>query len=158
MAVLCALPARFRYPALPGVQVETSELVVQEAFFAKTVAWLLRVQAALAGLTSVVFGLLGGLEQALAALAGGGIGVLLTAVTALRIALSQGQDANTMAAAFYRAMAFKLVLAVVLFVIVAKWFAGYFGPVLTGYAATLVAYWLAMWRLAHGAAGKTTRD
>jgi ATP synthase protein I len=53
-----------------------------------------------------------------------------------------------MIAAFYKAMAFKLVLAVILFVIVAKWFAGYFLPVMIGYAATLVAYWLAMWRLA----------
>jgi ATP synthase protein I len=127
----------------------TDEPAVSEAHFAKTVAWLLRIQALLAGLVAVMFAFIGGVEQSLAALIGGGIGVLLTAVTALRIGLSLGGDAQTMVGAFYRAMAFKLVLAVILFVIVAKWFAGYFGPVLIGYVATVVAYWLAMWRLAH---------
>jgi ATP synthase protein I len=122
---------------------------VSEAHFAKTVAWLLRVQALLAGLAGLVFAFIGGLDQALAALIGGAIGVLLTAITALRIGLSLSQDAQVMVRAFYRAMAFKLVLAVILFVIVAKWFAGYFGPVLIGYVATVVAYWLAMWRMAH---------
>ncbi len=122
---------------------------MSEAHFAKTVAWLLRVQALLSGLAGVVFALIGGVEQALAAVIGGAIGVVLTAVTALRIGLAMGRDPQIMVAAFYRAMAFKLVLAVILFVIVAKWFAGYFGPVLIGYVATVVAYWLAMWRLAH---------
>jgi ATP synthase protein I len=122
---------------------------VSEAHFAKTVAWLLRVQALLAGIAAAVFAVIGGLDQALAALIGGGIGVVLTAVTALRIGLSLSQDPQAMIGAFYRAMAFKLVLAVILFVIVAKWFSGYFGPVLIGYVATIVAYWLAMWRMAH---------
>ncbi|OAB60828.1 hypothetical protein AY599_06215 [Leptolyngbya valderiana BDU 20041] len=127
----------------------SSEQASSEALFAKTIVWLLRVQAAMAGAAGLVFVALGGLEQALAALVGGAIGIVLTAVTALRIGLSLGRDPRVMIAAFYRAMAFKLVLAVILFVIVAKWFAGYFGPVLTGYIATLVAYWLAMWRVAH---------
>ncbi len=122
---------------------------MSEAHFAKTVAWLLRVQALLAGIAAVLFAVIGGLDQALAALIGGGIGVVLTAVTALRIGLSLSQDPQAMIGAFYRAMAFKLVLAVILFVIVAKWFSGYFGPVLIGYVATVVAYWLAMWRMAH---------
>ncbi|MFU8832139.1 MAG: ATP synthase subunit I [Wenzhouxiangella sp.] len=122
---------------------------MSEAHFAKTVAWLLRVQALLAGMAAVLFAVIGGLDQALAALIGGGIGVVLTAVTALRIGLSLSQDPQAMIGAFYRAMAFKLVLAVILFVIVAKWFSGYFGPVLIGYVATIAAYWLAMWRMAH---------
>lgn len=122
---------------------------MHEAHFAKTIAWLLRIQAMLAALAAVVFGLLGGLDQAVAALIGGAAGILLTAVTALRIGLSTGQDAAAMVRAFYRAMALKLVLAAVIFVVVAKWYAGYFGPVLTGYVATVVAYWLAMWRVAH---------
>jgi len=126
-----------------------SESTVSEAHFAKTVAWLLRVQALLSGAAGVAFALIGGVEQALAAVIGGAIGVVLTAVTALRIGLAMGRDPQIMVAAFYRAMAFKLVLAVILFVVVAKWFAGYFGPVLIGYVATVVAYWLAMWRLAH---------
>jgi len=122
-----------------------------EAFFARTIAWLLRVQALLAGLSALIFAVTGGLEQALAVLAGGAIGIGLTALTALRVGVSMGSEVNVMMVAFYRAMAFKLLMAVVLFVIVAKWFAGYFGPVLTGYIATVVAYWLAMGRVARTA-------
>jgi ATP synthase protein I len=136
----------------------SSDKASSEALFAKTIVWLLRVQAVLAGVAGLVFAALGGLEQALAALVGGAIGIVLTAVTALRIGLSLGRDPRVMIAAFYRAMAFKLVLAVILFVIVAKWFAGYFGPVLTGYIATLVAYWLAMWRVAHVSPGLIEND
>ncbi len=121
---------------------------MSEAQFAKTVAWLLRVQALLAGVVALAFVFIGGVEQALAALIGGAIGVVLTTVSALRVGLSMGSDPQAMVSAFYRAMAFKLVLAVILFVIVAKWFAGYFGPVLMGYVATVVAYWLAMRKLA----------
>lgn len=127
---------------------------MQEAHFAKSIAWLLRTQAVLAGLAGVVFAILGGAGPALAALGGGLLGVILTAVTALRIGMSMeaaagetGPEIQALLRAFYRAMALKLTLAVVLFVIVAKWFPGYFGPVVSGYAATLVAYWLALWRL-----------
>lgn len=116
--------------------------------FAHTVAWLLRWQAILSVIGAVVYGLIAGGRMGLAVLVGGGIGLLLTAVTGLRIGLSLGRDPRAMIAAFYKAMAFKLVLAVILFVIVAKWFAGYFLPVMIGYMATIVAYWLAMWRLA----------
>ncbi len=127
----------------------SGDQAASEALFAKTIVWLLRVQALLAGVAAVVFAMIGGLEQSLASLIGGAIGIVLTAVTALRIGMSLGGDTKVMIVAFYRAMAFKLVLAVILFVIVAKWFSGYFGPVLIGYVATLVAYWLAMWRIAH---------
>mgnify|MGYP001036697998 CR=1 FL=1 len=127
----------------------SSEQAGPEAFFAKTIVWLLRAQALLAAAAGLIFAVFGGLEQSLAALAGGAIGIVLTAITALRIGTSLGRDVKIMMVAFYRAMAFKLVMAVILFVIVAKWFAGYFGPVLIGYIATLVAYWLAMWRIAH---------
>ena len=127
----------------------SSEQAVPETLFAKTIVWLLRAQALLSGVAAVIFAMIGGLEQSMAALVGGAIGILLTAVTALRVGMSLGGDTRGMIAAFYRAMAFKLFLAAILFVIVAKWFAGYFGPVLVGYTATLVAYWLAMWRIAH---------
>lgn len=116
--------------------------------FAHTVAWLLRWQAILSVLGAVAFGLAADLKMGLAVLVGGGIGLLLTAVTGLRIGLSLESDPKSMIVAFYKAMAFKLVLAVILFVIVAKWFAGFFLPVMAGYLATVVAYWLAMWRLA----------
>ncbi len=120
-----------------------------EQEFAKTVAWLLRVQAILAALCGLGFAMIGGLAWALAALIGGAIGVFLTVLTAIRVGLALGRDPKSMVRAFYRAMALKFVLAVVLFVIVVQWFAGYFLPVVTGYAATAVAYWLAMRKMAH---------
>ncbi len=125
---------------------------MQESF-AHTVVWLLRLQAALSVLCALAFGLLAGSAgQGLAALVGGGIGVVITAVSALRAgAVSSAAEPSLMMAAFYRAMALKLALAVVLFVIVAKWFAGFFTPVLTGYVATVLAYWFALLRLGRAA-------
>lgn len=130
---------------------------MEEAQFAKTVAWLLRTQALLAGLGAVIFGLLQGPPGAMAVLVGGAIGVVLTAVAALRIGMAGMRDPQRMIGSFYRAMALKLLLAVVLFVIVAKWFTGFFVPVVIGYSATIVAYWLAMWRLARSV-GPGPRD
>lgn len=120
---------------------------MSEAQFAQTAVWLLRVQAVLAGLAGLAWFLLAGQPQALAALAGGGIGVFLSAMVALRMAMSVGTDHARMVRGFYRAMMLKLALAAFLFVVVAKWFSPWFGPVLTGYCATVVAYWLALWRL-----------
>lgn len=137
---------------------------MEEAHFARTIAWLLRTQALLAGGAGAVFAVIGGPGPAIAAVSGGLLGVMLTAIAALRIGAGtmaehsgvdgQAEDPDRVQATlevmirnFYRAMAMKLILAVVLFVIVAKWFPGYFAPVVTGYAATVVAYWLALWRL-----------
>lgn len=122
---------------------------VYEAQFAKTIAWLFRVQAVLTALTGLAFAMIGGLAWAMAALVGGAIGVFLTGVTALRVGLALNGEPRQMVRAFYRAMALKFVLAVILFVAVAYWFAGYFVPVVSGYAATAVAYWLAMQKMAH---------
>lgn len=119
-----------------------------EQEFAKTVAWLLRIQAILAALSGLAFAMIGGMGWAIAALIGGAIGVFLTVLTALRVGLALGRDPKGMVRAFYRAMALKFVLAVIMFVIVAQWFAGYFLPIVTGYAATAVAYWLAMRKMA----------
>lgn len=90
--------------------------------------------------------------MAVAAMCGGFIGLLLTALSGLRVGLSSGSEAKVMVRVFYRAMALKFVLAVILFIIVAKWFAGYFLPVIIGYCATVLANWLAMQRLStlHG--------
>jgi ATP synthase protein I len=111
--------------------------------------WLLRVQAMLVVAGSVTAVVLWRVDAGLGLLVGGGIGILLTAIAALRVGMIPASaGAAPMVAAFYRAMAMKMVVAVALFAIVAKWFAGYFGPVLIGYVATLVAYWLALWRLA----------
>lgn len=111
---------------------------------ARLIAWLLRSQALLAVVVAVLFGFIGGLDMAIAALSGGAFSLLLTAVAGLRVALSQGSDAKAMVRTFYRAMALKFALAAILFIVVAKWFAGYFVPVVIGYMVTFMAYWLAM--------------
>ena len=119
-----------------------------QAGFARMAVWLLRTQAVLVVVGAVIAVVLSGTAAGLAFLAGGGIGILLTAVAALRTGVVSAQaGVATMVAAFYRAMAMKLVIAVALFCAVAYWFADYFGPVLAGYVVTVVAYWLAMWRL-----------
>lgn len=121
---------------------------VYEAQFAKTVAGLLRIQAVLAALCGLGMGLVAGTGWGVAALVGGSVGLGLSLITALRIGLALGQEPKVMVGAFYRAMAMKFVLAVVVFVIVATGFPGWFLPVVTGYAATAVAYWLAMRKMA----------
>lgn len=122
------------------------ESQVSEAQFARTIVWLLRIQAVLAGLAGLAWFFLADEQHALAALAGGGIGILLSAAVALRMAMTIGAEHQQIVRGFYRAMMLKMALAVFLFVVVARWFAPWFGPVLTGYCATLVAYWWALWR------------
>lgn len=120
---------------------------MSEAQFGQTMVWLLRIQAILAGVAGLVWFVFGSQAQALGALAGGGIGILLTAMVALRMALSVGSQHEQVVRSFYRAMMLKLALAAFLFVVVARWFAPWFGPVLTGYCVTLLAYWWALWRI-----------
>lgn len=120
---------------------------MSEAQFAKTVVWLLRVQAILVGLVGLAFLVFGGQSHALAALAGGAIGIVLTAVVGLRMTISVGNQHEQVVRRFYRAMMLKLALAAFLFVVVARWFAPWFGPILIGYCATVLAYWIALWRL-----------
>ena len=116
--------------------------------FARSIVWLLRTEAVLTAVAAIGLALWLGRDAALAGLVGGAIGIVLTAVAALRMAIvGSNAEPSQMVMAFYRGMTMKVVLAVVLFVIVAKWFAGFFVPVLIGYMATLVAYWLALWRL-----------
>jgi len=131
---------------------ENSQTVHDSAGFARTVVWLLRTQAVMAVAAAIVAGVFAGIFAgtgwALAVLAGGGIGIVLTAVSALRTgAVSASGDPAAMAAAFYRGMLMKMALAVVMFVIVAAMFAEWFVPVIAGYAVTLVAYWIALLRI-----------
>lgn len=125
------------------------------AAFARMVVWLLRTQAVLVVLAALAGIWRGGTHGALAVVAGGGIGIVLTAVAALRTGSGFGSVA-AMVAAFYRGMALKLVLAVALFVAVALWFAEWFVPVLAGYVVTLVAYWIALIRVGSQQRGDTS--
>ncbi len=120
---------------------------MSDAHFAQTIVWLLRIQAILTGVAGLAWFLATEQSDALAALAGGGIGVLLTAIVALRMAMTVGSDHGRIVRGFYRAMMLKMALAAFLFVVVARWYSAWFLPVLTGYGATIVAYWWALWRI-----------
>ncbi|MBS3744270.1 MAG: ATP synthase subunit I [Wenzhouxiangellaceae bacterium] len=131
---------------------QKSQPALDAAGFARAVVWLLRTQAVMAVAAAIVSGLLAGAGQsmavALAVLAGGGIGIVLTALSALRAgAASASGDPEAVATAFYRGMFLKMALAVVMFVIVAALFAKWFLPVMAGYVVTLVAYWIALLRV-----------
>lgn len=105
---------------------------------------LLRTQALVTVITVALAALFFGLRAAIGVFIGGGIGLLLTAVFALRsFALPTGATAQQIVGAMYKAAATKLVLAVILFVLVARFAAEYFGGVMTGYIVTFVAYWVA---------------
>lgn len=127
---------------------ENRQTAVDHSGFARTVVWLLRTQAVMAVAAAIVGGIFAGQGWALAVLSGGGIGIVLTAISALRTgAVSASGDPAAMAAAFYRGMLLKMALAVVLFVIVAALFSKWFLPVIAGYVVTLVAYWIALLRI-----------
>lgn len=116
------------------------------ADFARAMARLLRMQSLLVIAAGLIGLLLAGTGAAMAVMAGGGIGIVLTAVAALRSGVMAGPPERRVSA-FYRGMALKLVLAVVFFIVVAVWFADAFVPVLSGYLATLAGYWVALLRL-----------
>ncbi|MDT8450137.1 MAG: ATP synthase subunit I [Wenzhouxiangellaceae bacterium] len=119
--------------------------------FAQMAVWLLRTQAVLVVVAAVAAVILFGPGRGLALIAGGGIGIVLTAVAALRAgAVPADAGPAAMTSAFYRGMMLKLALAVLLFVGVAVMFAEWFLPVLSGYVVTLVAYWVALLRIGTG--------
>ncbi|MCA1780145.1 MAG: ATP synthase subunit I [Xanthomonadaceae bacterium] len=121
---------------------------LDESRFAQMAVWLLRTQAILVVVAALAGVVLTGASNGLAVLAGGAIGIALTAVSALRAgSVPASGNPGMMAAAFYRGMMLKMVFAVVLFGLVALWFAEWFLPVLAGYVVTLVAFWLALLRL-----------
>lgn len=133
----------------PGV-VSSPSRATEPGDFARAVVGLLRSQAGLVVAGAVLAMLIVHPRAGFGVLAGGGVGLLLTALAAVRTVMVPADSGIAgMVGAFYRAMAMKLLAAMLLFAVVARWFAGDFGPVLIGYVATLVAYWLAMWRLAH---------
>lgn len=105
---------------------------------------LLRSQALLAVIAAGLVLVFAGSRAALGVLAGGLIGVVLSLVFALRsFSLPAGASAQQMVAALYRGAAMKMLLAVILFVLVARFATPHFGMVMLGYSATLVAYWIA---------------
>ncbi len=88
-----------------------------------------------------------GLEAAVAVIAGGLIGALLTLQAGFRL-LGQdpASDPRAVVSALYRGEARKFLLAVVLFGLVAALWPSRFLQVIVGYAATIPVFWVAMLR------------
>ncbi|TVQ47796.1 MAG: hypothetical protein EA371_07355 [Gammaproteobacteria bacterium] len=107
---------------------------------ARIVVWQVLV-----GVVGAVVWSLAGLESGIAALCGGLASALLSLRFALRVfARSPASPPRELAAAFYRAEAFKLVMAAMLFMVAARYFGHVFVPLVTTYMATLVVYWVAL--------------
>lgn len=106
-------------------------------------------QAAIAGVVALLCAALMGAQAGLAAAAGGAIGALASLVQVLSgFRRSAGNDARAIARGFYRGEALKIAVTVVLFVLVLRGRRLPAGPLLAGYVATFVAYWVALARLA----------
>jgi len=95
--------------------------------------------------TAVLFGLAMVAQAALGALVGGGISVLLSLWMALRV-FSVPAEAGPQAvfAAFVKAEAIKMVMAVALFSAAAIFLSHVFVPLVVTFVATLVVNWLAL--------------
>lgn len=93
--------------------------------------------------------LLASVPASLAALAGGFGSTLLSLHFALRVFSRSGSSQpHVIVAAFYRAEAFKLLAAAVMFGLMAKFFAAYFVPFVSVFIATLTVYLVALrWRV-----------
>lgn len=89
--------------------------------------------------------LAGGVEWSLSALVGGGIGIAATAAAALSIALTRGASPGSMLGGQYLAELAKFGVTVGLFIVT---FLSYrdvaAGPLFAAYAATLLAYGVAL--------------
>jgi F0F1-type ATP synthase assembly protein I len=93
-----------------------------------------------------------GFEAMAAALCGGCIGALLSWYSGVRMFGRVGADAKTLVMDFYRAMARKILLAVVVFAVAVKIFGStYFAPLIITFAVSLSVYWLALlWNIRNG--------
>jgi len=103
-----------------------------------------RYQLLIAVLCAVLWGLYGGGRVGLAALAGGGIGALLTFYAGLKTFSASGRDAQQVVMNFYRAEVRKIILAAVLFAAAVRLFGDVFVPVVLTFVLTLPVYWFAL--------------
>jgi F0F1-type ATP synthase assembly protein I len=96
-------------------------------------------------IAAALFGLTMSGEAALGSLAGGGISVVLSLWMALRVfSVPAEAGPQAMFAAFVKAEAIKLVMAVVLFSAAAIFLSHVFIPLVVTFVATLVVNWLAL--------------
>ncbi len=102
-------------------------------------------QLAVTVLAAALWWLCAGGQEAVGALAGGSISLVLTSLFALRVfAVSPDAGAQAMLSAFVRAEATKIVLAVVLFSAAAIFLSHVYIPLISTFLATLAVNWLAL--------------
>lgn len=104
-------------------------------------------QAAITVAVALVYALTSGVPAAIAAGIGGGIGVVAS-LTQVLSGFRRGTagDPKAIARGFYRGEALKIAVTVALFVLALRGRHFAPGPMLAGYVATFVAYWVALAR------------
>lgn len=108
-------------------------------------------QILIAILCATLWGLFEGGRAGLAALAGGGISILLTVYAAVKTFSVSAQHAQHAVSNFYRAEVRKFILAAGLFAVAVKVFGDVFAPVIVTFALTLTVYWFALlWKTSDG--------
>ena len=105
-------------------------------------------QVAIAAVVALVCTALIGLQAGLAAAVGGGIGAAASlAQVASGFRRGAAGNAPAIARGFYRGEALKIGVTVLLFVLALRGRRLEPGPLLAGYVATFVAYWVALARM-----------
>lgn len=113
---------------------------------AKTVPGKIVVWQALVTLVCAVpWAIFAGIHAGAGAVLGGGISVFLTLYFAVKVfSVDASKDPQGAMSAIFRAEALKLVLAAVIFSLVAKYLAHLFLPIISTFIATLVVYLFAL--------------
>ncbi len=107
--------------------------------------WLGAIQLAITLVVAAAAGWLAGLESARSALIGGGIGIVAGLYQALRLAgRSLADDPARFMRAVYVGEGMKILLTAVLFVVAIRVMQPRFAPTMVAYAATFIAYWIAL--------------
>lgn len=107
--------------------------------------WILSRQAVISVLLALAAGFGFDWISALGLALGGMIGMLLTIYFATRaFSVDAGDDPQAAASALYRAEAMKLVMAILLFALAARFLADIFLQLVLGYAVTVIPFWLAL--------------
>ena len=104
-------------------------------------------QAAITAAVALVCALTSGVQAAIAAGIGGGIGTAASLVQVLSgFRRGTAGDPKAIARGFYRGEGLKIAVTVILFVLALRGRHFAPGPMLAGYVATFVAYWVALAR------------
>ncbi len=101
-------------------------------------------QLAVGIICGIIWGLLTDSREALAALAGGGIGAGLTLIFAIYAFRRRGNDPRAAVFALFQGAAVKLALATIFFGLAAKFFPEYYIALMSTFVPGLAGYWMAL--------------